>query len=255
MAKIDNRKPKEKLKEDLKKVVESKPEDTPEEPEETPEEPKEEPIEETPELEEPVEESPEELSVDYREKFTESTREAQVLTAKNKKLTEIIDKASELDEPTEEELRREYFDWEGLSEVEQKLAKDNLMNKKKFELVHQAVQETKKIDEWADKLDKFIEESSASGKYPELEGMEDTFRRFSMKPTRRGVDFEDLVKAFLFDVTPPAKNKGSLLETGTGGPKELKPKTLSVEDISKIRKADPKRYRSLIKEGKIRIEI
>lgn len=267
---IDNRKPKEKIKEELKKVEDLKPEESPEKTsdEETPvEEEKvevekveeevetaEEPKEET--EEKPEKETTEEPFIDYKEKFAASTREAQVLSAKNKKLTEIIDKASDLPEPTEEELRAEYPDWDTLTFVEQKLAKDNLMNKKKFELVHQAVQEAKKIDEWVEKVDKFIEEATASEKYPELEGKEDAFRRFCLKPTRRGVDFEDLVKAFLFDIAPPEKHKGSLLETGTAGPKEKpKPHEYTAEEVARIRKTDQRKYMRLIKEGKIKIEI
>jgi hypothetical protein len=259
---IDNRKPKSKIKEDLKKIedlkIDEPPKETPiEEPEETPEEtPVVEEVEEEPVKEEPEKESTkEEPIIDYKEKFVASTREAQVLSAKNKKLVEIIDQASELPEPTGEELMADYPDWEVLSEFERKIAKDNLLNKRKFNLVHQAVQEAKKIDEWVDKVDKFVEEVSASGKYPELEGKEIAFTRFCLKPTRRGVDFEDLAKAFLFDLAPPEKHKGSLLETGTGGPKELKPKEYTSEEISRIRTKDHRRYRRLIKEGKIKIEL
>lgn len=245
---IDNRKPKEEIQEEVDEIVNT-PEGTPEV--ETPEEI------ETPEEVEQPEEKPESTTkpdIDYKEKFRESTREAQVLAAKNRKIVETIDEAAQAPEPTEDELRKEFPEWDTLTEIEQRLFKDNLMNRRKFDLVHSAVQETRKVDEWAGKVDEFLTEKSASEQNP-LEGREDEFRSFAMKPTRRGVDLGDLVSAFLYTAEPAKKNRGSLLETATGGPKETKPKELTPDEIKRIRINDPKLYTRLIKEGKIKIDL
>src|SRR5690606_37767235 len=99
---------------------------------------------------------------------------------------------------SEDDLRREYPEWDTLTNVEQRLFRDNFLNKRKFDLVHQAVQEAKKVDEWAEKVDKFVEKKTLLEEYPQLAGREEEFKSFAMKPTRRGVDLEDLVGAFLF---------------------------------------------------------
>ena len=262
---IDNRKSKEDIDRSLDKLDEEAPEEPPKEIPEKEEEPEEDkPIEEVPEdenleteEEEPVKpaevETPQEI--DYKQKFSESTREAQVLSAKNRKLIDTIEVAANLPDPLEEECKREYPDWEDLTDFEKQVAKDNLLNKKKFELVHEAVLEAKKVDEWVEKVDKYLEEDGLLEKHPELEGREAEFRSFCLKPTRRGVEFEDLISAFLFNIKPEKQHRGSLLETGSGGPKELKPKELTASEIKRIRETDQKKYRQLIKEGKIKIEI
>lgn len=257
MAIIDNRKKKEDIKEEVDKVINT-PEETPENP--TPEpviEPEiEEEIEEVEEQEEPKKpEEKEELppEPDYKEKFVNSTREAQVLASKNKKITEVIEQAASLDEPTDEEMTKSYPDWDLMTDSERRLAKDSVLSKKKFALIHNAILETKKVDEWVAKVDEFVEDPKTITDNPALEGKEADFRAFCLKPTRRGVDFEDLVNSFLFTVKPEQKHTGSLLETATGGPKENKPKELTVEEISMIRRNDPKKYKELIKQGKVKI--
>lgn len=255
---IDNRKNKEELTEEINKVVET-PEVIPTtptpEPEPVPEpdiEEQEEEVEE-PKIEEKKEEQPPEPN--YKDKFINSTREAQVLASKNKKITEVIEQAAELGEPTDEEMAKTYPDWDLMTDSERRMAKDSILSKKKFELIHNAILETKKVDEWVSNVDEFIEDPKTIADNPALEGKEADFRAFCLKPTRRGVDFEDLVNSFLFTVKPEQKHTGALLETASGGPKETKPKELTVEEISMIRKNDPKKYKELIKQGKVKINL
>ena len=42
---------------------------------------------------------------DYKKRYADSTREAQILHAKNKKIMEAVEKAKEIPDPTEEELK------------------------------------------------------------------------------------------------------------------------------------------------------
>lgn len=193
---------------------------------------------------------------DYKKKFTESTREAQVLAAKNKKMNEAIDKAGQITEPTEEELKKEYSDWDDMTATEQRFAKDNLVNKRRFEIIHESTKEFKDIEAWSGKVDSFLEDPKTLVDNPKLERRIEEFKAFAAKPTRRGVDFDDLVSAFLYSVEStkqPAK-KGKMIEMGSGGANNgAKPKSdkISLQSARALMKTDYKRYKSLLIAGKI----
>lgn len=193
---------------------------------------------------------------DYKKKFAESTREAQVLAAKNKKINEAIDKASEVAEPTEDELKKEYGDWEDMTATEQRFAKDNLINKRRFDIIHQSTKEFKDIEAWNSKVDSYVGDPKTLTDNPKLEGRVEEFKAFAAKPSRRGVDFDDLVSAFLYSVesTRPAAKKGKMIETGSGGANNgVKPKgdKISLQTARALMKTDYKRYKSLLIAGKI----
>ena len=195
---------------------------------------------------------------DYRKKFAESTREAQILAGKNRKLNEAIEKAGEVEPPTEEELTKEYPEWEDMSDFERKMATENLMNRKRFEAITEATKGFKDMDAWVEKVDKFMDDPMTLTTYPGLEGKEDLFKLFVTKPTRRGVDFEDLVSAFMYsEDSKPKRAKGKMFEVGTGGDNNKpKPKTdkITVEESINLRKTDYKKYLQYVKEGKIDLE-
>lgn len=229
---------------------------------ETPETiPEEEP--ETPEVvEEVVEETPEEVvepapdPVDYKKKFVESSRESIVNRAKAQKLTEAINGAGNINSPTEDELAGEYKDWDLMTDTEKLLARDSFINKKRFEVIHAAAQEGKNIEEWITKVDTFIENPATLVDNPQLEGKQEEFKLFATKPTRRGLDFEDLVLAFIGEearnVKPKAKTQ--MMEDGTGGPKETpKPKSdkISLEEAKLLMQTDYKKYKQMLTDGKI----
>lgn len=229
---------------------------------ETPEPPKEE--EKVPEPEttpEKQEEQPEpeeketQSDIDYRKKFAESTREAQVLHAKNKKLNEAIELASTVPEVTEQELQAEYSDWENMTELEKRMAKSSLMNERRFQALQTATKEFKDIDAWTAKVDQFISDANTLVVNPELEGKVEEFKVFATKASRRGVDFPDLVSAFLFQTEKgkPVK-KGKMFESGTSGPNATpKPPSdkISLADAQVLMKQDYNKYKSLLKAGKI----
>jgi hypothetical protein len=253
---------KEELEEGMKKSLEEAEELKEEEPEK-PEEPeipqKEEPSKEVPPEEPTKEEEPEEPKeppVDYKKKFIESTREAQILHAKNRKVNEVFDKAMKTPEPTEDELRKEYSDWDVMGEFEKKMAKDNMINSRRFATISEIAEENKDLEAWQTKVDTYIEDPKTLVDNPDLEGKEDEFRLFATKPTRRNMDFEDIVSAFLYDATKKVKpmKKGKMFETGTGGPNEhIRPKAdkLSIEEAGKLRKTDYNKFAKYLREGKI----
>jgi hypothetical protein len=233
--------------------------------EETPaEEVVEEVIEETPAEETPQEEISEEEEQpqeqqDYKKKFVESTREAQVLHAKNKQLVDAIDEASLIDEPTEEELAKEYSDWDLMTDTEKRLAKDSLVNSRRFKVIHQESKKFKDLEAWNEKVNTFADDPKTLTDNPELEGKLDEFKLFASKPTRRGVDFTDLIPAFLYNEsqlkakTPP--KKGQMFEQGTGGNTKPKPKgdKISTEEGRLLMKTDYNKFKEMLKAGKIEL--
>ena len=228
--------------EEIKEKVESKEE-------EVVEEKKEEKVEEV------IEEEKEEEEPDYEKKFSESSREAQKIHAKNRKLNEGISKASEITEVDQEELQKEYPDWDVMSETEQKLARKNLINDKRFAVVTQATEEATKIEKWGDDVDTFVEDPKTLVDNPSLEGKTDEFKVFANNQSNHAVPFKILVGAFLHDMsTKKVKNKGKMMEVGSGGPNEkMKPKSdkISIDEAAKLMKTDYKKYKSYLLAGKI----
>jgi hypothetical protein len=127
----------------------------------------------------------------------------------------------------------------------------------KFEKINDLVKETKDIDAWADKIEEFTNSVETVAKYPLIEENADDFRKFSLQKEHRGADMEMLAAAYLYKqgTISVKKSKGSMLLSGSGGGKVEKPVGLTDEDAQKIRLANPKEYRRLIKSGKINIEI
>lgn len=214
--------------------------------------------EDTPEDEESSEESDEDKSekpsedVDYKKKFTESTREAQVLFSKNRKLTSAIEEANAIPTPDQETMVQVYGDeWEDMSTVERRLAIDNYHNKLKMDKLNEVTQEFKKTDEWVQKVDEYVSDPKVLAAEPDLEGQEEAFKVFASKKTRVGADLEDLVQAFLYK-NKPIQRKGKLLESGSTG-SDSKPKSdkISIEEARRLRKSDYKRFVELLKLGKI----
>lgn len=211
------------------------------------------------ELEVDEEKKKEERKDEYKDKFTNAQRQAQIEQSKNKKLNDTINQASTI-QPTEQELKdyakTKGVNYDELSTFEKSMLEDGYANKKKFDLVHNAVQENSKIDEWGAKVDDFAENEDNLKKYPHLAGKEAEFRSFSMKQSRRGADLEDLARLFSLE-SKPEKRKGSLLATNSSG-KDKKPTTNALDDadmVASIRRSDPRKYRELVKAGKIKIDV
>jgi len=213
----------------------------------------EETTEEIPKEEEAKEETPE---VDYKDRYTESSREAMVLFSKNKKITETIDAAAKIEDVSDAEVeayaRAHGTDPEYMDEITKSMLKDTLVNKKRFDKIQEVVAESKKIDEWAGKVDEYIESEDTTQKYPVLEDSVDEFKSFAMKPSRRGMDFDDLTASFLFSKKPKAKKKGSLLLNGNSVKAPAKPKGLTAEDLAVLRRKDPREYKRVILSGQLK---
>lgn len=194
-----------------------------------------------------------------RKKSRASSREAQVLYSRTKKYDEAVEEAEAVQLPDDKTMQEKYGkdDWEGMSSGQQLLAKEAWVSNKRFEIMSKVSKEGKDIQEWNKKVDKFIEDPKTLNKYKELEGKQDEFKEFCSKPTRRGLDFEDLVLAFNGELAknPPKKNKGKMFERGVGGDKRNRPKpndgTLTAAQGRALMKTDYKKWKQLLMAGKI----
>jgi len=193
--------------------------------------------------------------VDYRKKFVESQRETLIVVAKNKKINEAVETAIDLPDPTEEELRVKYPQWDDMTETEKTLAKDAFISTRRFSAFAEATNEFKKLDKWAEDVDTFVADPKTLIQYPALEGKMDDFKIFVLKPTRRNVDFPDLIAAFLYDASAQRKpNRSKMFEAGSGGPNtkpQAKPGMISIDEAAVLMKTDYNKYKQLLKDGKI----
>jgi len=205
------------------------------------------------EIEEPPAPEP-----DYKEKFKQSTKEAQILTAKNKKINEAFDKASNVSEPTEEEMIVEFPDWEMMSEFERKMATQTTLSNRRFASIAEVGKEFKDIEAWNGKVETFLDDPKLDKEHPDLVGKETEFKLFALKPTRRGVDFDTLVSSFLWtNKEARPGNKGQMFEPGTGGPSaKMEPKSdkITVEEARVLKNDNYEEWKRQLKAGKIDYE-
>lgn len=247
-------------KEEIEKISADEPEETPEAPEE---EAQEETPEEVAEVVEPevtpeAEDSPEE-DLDLKKRLTDSEREALILNLRQKKFNEAITEADSMPEPTAEELEaeaaRKGFLFDEMSDVEKALFKDSLMNQRKINKISEVAKEGKDLEEWNGRVDTYIEDPQTLIAHPQLEGKSEEFKRFANKPTRRGINFDELVAAFLWNSEQTkVKHKGKMFETGSGGANEkVNPKgdKLTAEEGAKLMRTNYNLYKEKLLAGKI----
>jgi hypothetical protein len=198
----------------------------------------------------------------YKKKFTNSSREVQVLQSRTQKYDNAVVEAESVKPPTDEEMAKQYGkdEWEALPSINKTIAKDAWVSNRRFEIMSQASKAGKDIEAWNTKVDEFITDPKNLTQYPELEGKTEEFKAFSAKPSRRGLDFEDLVLAFNGDVAKnmPAPNKGKMFEMGTAGGNEKpapKDDKISLSEANMLMKNDYNKYRELLKAGKIKMDV
>lgn len=204
-----------------------------------------------------VEETPEDKEKKYRAQQTE----AQIQQERNNNLISTINKTTEIPEPTEQELRtyvaQEGVDWEDLTPFEQSMAKKNLLNEKRLSMIQDVAQEAQKVDEWATKVDQFIQSTDSKPEYLALSGNETAFRSFAMQKSHRGTPLEVLLPAFLHNLPPKEPKRGSLFNRGGGGEAPAKPSDVitDAQQAANLRLNNPNEYKKLVKAGKIKVEV
>ncbi|MDA2921700.1 hypothetical protein MYX07_00355 [Patescibacteria group bacterium AH-259-L07] len=155
----------------------------------------------------------------------------------------------------EQELRRERSDWEDLDEAERKRLISEKLEKARTNV--RIAQQDKEIQDlkWENSFDRVI----SNPDYSQLKEREAEFREFAEQPDNKGLNLDTLAKSFLFEDAKRIgaeeeveKAKRSALERPSGGEKTaIKPSEMSLKELKRMRKDDPRRYERLIEQGKI----
>lgn len=209
----------------------------------------------------PVTPKPEVPPVDYRKKFSESTRRNQIVESKFVELQKVLGDITKQEIPTDQEMTAVDPDWEYRSDYEKNQALKLVVLERRQNLIFNTVGSISKESEFAEKIHTFIESS------PDLKGKEEKFYDFATDPKNQGASPEVLLKAFLYEVKddttvtpvttdpkPKVVEKAPRLNTSTpqgGSPKPKKEGAYSDEEIKVIRTTDHKKYNKLVREGKI----
>jgi hypothetical protein len=184
--------------------------------------------------------------VDYETKFKESARENEVLRAK---IAESDQRAKSLTiNPTEQELRDLYPDWDNMLPSEKTLARNTLTTQRQAEKTSRELAEMRAEQAWQKDL------KNAVKTFPALKGREEDFEAYVFKPTHKGVSIEALAKAFLYDATkdapPAAPTPQAGLERGGTGKQDVrpKPKLLTAQELKNLREKDHRAYKDYVQK-------
>jgi hypothetical protein len=181
--------------------------------------------------------------IDYEKKFSESTRENQLLRdrlAAEEKARQELTK-----EPTDSDYRAAFPEWDSLDDFQKGVAKRSYNAERLAAASAQKAEQLTQERAWSTSIELAVSSD------PALQGKEQAFRQFASQPKYRGTDMDLLVSAFLqknpsAPTTPATPKPG--LETGTGGPKEApKPKTITPEELGALRTSDTRAYEQYIK--------
>jgi len=246
--------------EELKGRQQIPPDDTPSEP--APSEPApSEPVPSEPAPSEPAPSEPEaEPSVEpskelYKKKFSQSSREAQKLYAKNRVINRALADAEEVPDPTEEELVKEFHDWDLMSDVERTLAKETVISRNWRKTISEAKEQATKIEKWNESVESFVDNPKTLIDNPDLEGKTEEFKEFATQETNNSVPFNVLIPAFLHNHSASKQpNKGRMFENGSGGPNDKptpKSDKITLEEARILRETNYSLYKEKLLAGKI----
>lgn len=198
-------------------------------------------------------EEAEQLRKEAEEKFRQSGSEAIILHHKTKTLQEQLQPK----EPSEEELKREFAEWDELTDFEKKLAKRDFMREQEVKQVKTGMTEYTNDRRWLDSVATFIETNVATGKRPLLQGKEEEFKRYCNQSKKKGTDLDILADAFLFSIgaveaKPDVQTQKALLDNTSAGhdKKPPEPKLMTLAELGELRKTDHKKYQQIVASGK-----
>jgi len=200
---------------------------------------------------EPVVVKPEDTVDFWKQKFSDSSREAQLLAE-----AERVRQAAQQEqtkEPTDSELRTAFPLWEAMSDTEKELARRTLGAERaagNASRLSQAIQDERA---WNTSIELVITSD------PALQGKEQAFRQFASKPQYKNVPMDVLVGAFLQkngSAPAPTTTPKPGLEPGSGGPRQApKPTSLTADQLAALRTSDYKAYVEYITKHPIDLEI
>jgi hypothetical protein len=185
-----------------------------------------------------------EPEIDYKAKFAESTREAQILAERLKALEQNPRKEL-TNEPTDSDLQTAFPEWDVMTDTERRIARRTFAAERIATSLHQKDQDREAQSRWNTDLELHIAAN------PSLQGKEAAFKEYANKPTHRGAPLGVLADAFLHRstsvTTTPKPTPQPGLEPGNGGPRgPEKAKTISPEDLKVLRETDPAAHRQYV---------
>lgn len=194
-------------------------------------------------------------------KTSASAAEAIILNARNKKYDEAVAMAEQIKEPEDDVMVAEYgkAEWDEMTDSQKKLAKKAWVSDVKMQIVVNASKEGKAVTDWIGEVNTFLEDPKTLNKYQSLEGKQAEFKSFALKESRRGLDFDTLVLAFIGELSTkvPEKKKGEMFPKGGSG-KHGKPAPkddmLTAAQGRLLMKTDYKTWKAKLIAGKIKNE-
>lgn len=209
-------------------------------------------------LDEKKEEIPPKPEVDYRKKFSESTRRNQVVESQFQELQKTLGDITKAEVPSDEEMGKLVEDWEFLSDREKNNERKIIVLDRRQNKILDSIGKIATGTENAGKLSRYIDSE------PRLKGKEDEFYDFATSPKNQGASMEVLLSAFLYEVKDeeepirkeekPPEQEAPSLERGSpsGGIVAVrKDGKYSDEEIQKIRTTDHRRYNEMVRKGQI----
>ena len=158
-------------------------------------------------------------------------------------------------EPTDSELRAAFPEWDVMDDFQKRMARETTDAKRLAARAVKTSEELANERSWNTSIELAVSSN------PSLQGKEQAFRQFALKPQYRGVPMELLVDSFLQKNAPaptptpkPAEPKPGL-ETGNGGPRVTETsKKYTAEELKTIRETDYRRYMEIVKSGQADLE-
>ena len=193
-----------------------------------------------------------------KKEVSSSAREAQKLIAKNRIVNSAITEANTIPDPTEEELMKEFIDWDIMTDDQKIISKEVVINRNFRKRLSEGAEQASKIEIWNDTVEKYAEDPKVLIDNPELEGKVEDFKEFASKEEYNSIQFNVLISAFLHEQSKnKVEHKGSQFLTGSGGHNDpIKPKSdkISIDDARVLRNTDYTKYKELLRAGKIKLD-
>lgn len=192
--------------------------------------------------------------IDYKKKFSESTKRNQVVEAQFHELEKVIGDLTRQEVPSDDEMATQDPDWSLRSDFERAQAKRLIVMERRQNALFLSLENGKREGERVNAL----QESIVSE--PRLAGKEAEFYDFATKPANQGAPLDVLIGAFLYDPevntvatpsTPPTPPPSLERGNSSGGmpPPETGKKVYTDDELTVLRTKDPKTYHDLIRKG------
>lgn len=203
-----------------------------------------------------VDESKETVEKKNAELRRESIRQYE----KNKRINEAVQKGAQISEVSDEDIKAYYpdQDLDLLDSVQKQLMKDNILNKKRLDLIAEAANQNKALDDRLAEVDTFVADTKIFDKFPHLKDNEEKFKGFAVDKKFKDYDLNDVAALFATEVVVKPRHKGSLFESSRGGERpnpNTTEKITSAEELSLLRRTNNREYQRLIKTGKADVNI